>query len=71
MSIVRQNLLSQLNYTPYCGNVDCVIGMPRSVFNGSQFECKCGWQSSFESEFIEQYKDAQNKMRQSAKAGAA
>lgn len=71
MSIVRNNLLTQLNYTPYCGNVSCVFGLPRTTFNGRQFVCACGWKSEFEPEFIEQYKAAQDELRQGQKAGAA
>lgn len=52
MSIVRQNLKKLVGYVPYCGNFDCAE-MPRTKFNGKQYECKCcGWQSDFEPEFI-------------------
>jgi hypothetical protein len=55
MSIVRRNLLEQENYTPYCGELHCDV-MPRTFFNGEQFECpKCKWESSYEPEFIEKY----------------
>lgn len=63
MSIVRNNLLNQYNYTPYCGSVDCKHGMPRTRFNGEQFACTCGWQSKFESEFIEQYQSSQEALK--------
>jgi len=56
MSIVRDNLMIQENYTPYCGSVDCRYGMPRTVFNGKQFQCRSGWQSSFDNSFILNYK---------------
>ncbi len=56
LSTVRRNLLERPGYTPYCGNTACRLGMPRSVFDGQQFDCSCGWRSSFEAEFIEQYK---------------
>ena len=69
MSIVRENLLSQLNYTPYCGNGNCPLRMPRTRFNGTQFGCHCGWKSVFEPEFIEQYKAAQEQLRQQAAKG--
>jgi hypothetical protein len=62
MSIVRENLLTRKGYTPYCGSVSCFLRMPRSYFNGKQFQCGCGWESSFEAEFIEKYKQAQEKM---------
>lgn len=55
-SIVRENLLTRRGYTPYCGNIRCSTGMPRTRFNGSQFQCSCGWTSQYEAEFIEKYK---------------
>lgn len=69
MSIVRRNLLSQLNYTPFCGNTSgCNFGMPRSTFSAAhnQFVCKCGWRSSFETAFIQQYQAAQTTLATSA-----
>lgn len=57
MSLVRDNLLTRPNYSPYCGNIDCPVGIPRTKFNGSQFECKCGWVSGFDDEFIAEYKE--------------
>ena len=56
MSIVRNNLMTRPGYAPYCGNANCST-MPRAPFNGQQFECRCcGWKSSFEPEFIAEYK---------------
>lgn len=56
VSIVRRNLLTRRGYTPYCGNERCRT-MPRTRFTGKQFRCGCcGWESSYEPEFIEQYK---------------
>ena len=56
MSIVRENLMAQSGYTPYCGGAKCVI-TPRTRFNGNQFQCPyCGWESSFPEEFIKEYK---------------
>jgi hypothetical protein len=55
MSIVRDNLMQRQGYSPYCGNMDCRYGMPRSHFIGGQFKCGCGWKSSFEPEFIEAF----------------
>ncbi len=52
LSIVRQNLLTRPGYTPYCGKVNCYAGMPRTEFKRGQYECACGWRSSFEPEFI-------------------
>ena len=56
MSIIRENLMKEKGYSPYCGNDNCKP-MPRTFFNGEQFECKwCGWISRFPVEFIEEYK---------------
>lgn len=60
MSLVRQNLLTRFGYVPYCGRGLC---MARAGFDGEQFKCRCGWRSEFESEFIEQYKAAQAKLK--------
>jgi hypothetical protein len=57
MSIVRDNLMTQDGYTPYCGNLTCSHQMPRSVWNGKQFECACGWVSEFPKDFIDEYKN--------------
>jgi len=62
MSIVRINLLTRKGYTPYCGAENCHLRMPRTAFNGKQFQCGCGWQSKFEAEFIEEYKQAQGRL---------
>lgn len=56
MSIVRDNLMSRPGYSPYCGGEKCSYDWPRTRFNGSQFQCRCGWQSAFDDEFIKQYK---------------
>ena len=57
MSIIRDNLINQKGYTPYCGNWECGR-MPRSEFNGEQFKCpQCSWVSDFPKEFIKKYKD--------------
>lgn len=56
-SIVRANLMSREGYTPYCGNAErCSAGMPRTTWNGEQFECRCGWKSQFPADFIAEYK---------------
>jgi len=54
---VRQNLMNEPNYSPYCGAEHCSKGMPRTKFNTKlmQFTCPCGWVSSFPAEFIEKY----------------
>lgn len=56
MSVVRDNLMNEKGYTPYCGNLDCTRGMPRTKFDGHQFKCNCGWRSDFERGFILNYK---------------
>ncbi|CAH0244491.1 hypothetical protein [Stenotrophomonas lactitubi] len=55
-SIVRNNLLTREEYTPYCGEVRCTAGMPRTTGDGEQFRCRCGWRSSFPANFIAVYK---------------
>ncbi len=53
-TIVRNNLLTEKGYTPYCGGCD---RMPRTVWSNTkqQFTCSCGWTSSFPAEFINKY----------------
>lgn len=64
MSTVRENLMAQKYYTPYCGGANCKT-VPRTFFNGNQFEClECGWVSSFEPEFIAAYKIKWSKDKQ-------
>jgi len=59
MSIVRNNLLTEKGYRPYCGANKCIALYPRTVFNGKQFVCpSCGWVSGFPADFIEAYKNA-------------
>ncbi len=61
-TIVRDNLINEEGYTPYCGNNfprDNSNGCnnPRTVFNGDQFACpNCNWVSQFPEEFIDRYK---------------
>jgi hypothetical protein len=52
-----RNLLSVEGYFPYCGAENCRRYWPRTKFNGRQFFCGCGWESKFDDEFIEQYKE--------------
>jgi len=56
MDIVRNNLMTQPGYTPYCGTGNyCRI--PRTYFDGEQFACPhCGWRSQFPADFIAEYK---------------
>ena len=57
VSLVRRNLLAVPGYSPYCGADRCSGHWPRTRFNGKQFKCgSCGWVSSFEPEFIREYK---------------
>lgn len=56
MSIVRENLMEDPGYRPYCGRDPYRLGMPRTEFDGEQFRCRCGWRSGFPAEFIAEYK---------------
>lgn len=60
ITIVRENLMNNKNYSSYCGAVSCIYRMPRTLWNGEQFECKCGWKSSFPEDFISRYKEKHN-----------
>jgi predicted RNA-binding Zn-ribbon protein involved in translation (DUF1610 family) len=56
MDIVRNNLMTQLGYAPYCGSDPCT-SFRRSRFDGEQFVCPhCGWRSQFPDDFIFEYK---------------
>lgn len=55
-TIVRENLMTRPGYSPYCGNMECAAGMPRTRFDGRQFRCSCGWRSGFPEDFITRYK---------------
>lgn len=56
MSLVRDNLMCQEGYSPYCGSETCKV-MPRTKFNGEQFKCPCcTWVSQFDEAFITEYK---------------
>lgn len=56
-STVRQNLMNEAGYAPYCGSENCNAGMPRTKWNEglNQFACSCGWVSEFPADFIERY----------------
>jgi hypothetical protein len=61
-TIVRENLMTEKGYEPYCGNNEprhypYGCDNPRTKWNGEQFVCpNCGWTSQFPSDFIERYK---------------
>jgi predicted RNA-binding Zn-ribbon protein involved in translation (DUF1610 family) len=62
LTIVRENLMNEDKYSPYCGNnisrnEKGGCDNPRTHFNGKQFVCpKCGWVSKFPIKFINKYK---------------
>jgi len=54
-TIVRENLMTEKNYTPYCGSDYC---MSRTRFNGTQFNCiyvGCSFETEFPKIFIDRY----------------
>ena len=58
-SIVRQNLMDNVNYRPYCGR-DRGCYNPRTEYRpyDSQFICPhCKWISAFPEDFIKRYKE--------------
>lgn len=52
MSVVRNNLMSDPLYRPYCGRDFC---WARLNFDGEQFTCACGYRTQFPDEFIAEY----------------
>ena len=60
---VRENLMTQKGYTPYCGDYNCSKGMPRTKFDEKQkqFVCSCGFISEFPKDFIKRYLVFRNK----------
>ena len=62
-NVVRENLMNEKAYSPYCGDEECKPRTtssperwPRTKFNGKQFYCpKCGWVSNFPEDFIQRY----------------
>lgn len=61
-SIVQENLLTRRGYISYSGATTCNLNWPRTRYNGTQFACRCGWQSSFAPEFIKRYREAQTSL---------
>lgn len=63
-TIVRENLMTQQNYSPYCGNNKsfrsiggCYNPRVKWVPELNQFKCpNCGWVSEFPEDFIKRYK---------------
>ena len=54
VSTVKQNIMNDKYYTPYCGAM-CKV-MPRTVRVGDQFRCpSCGWVSEYPEDFIAEY----------------
>lgn len=60
-STVRLNLMTERNYSPYCGK-PC-SAMPRTYWDHDlkQFKCSCGWVTSFPDDFIKLYRAQWNK----------
>jgi len=65
-SIVRQNIMDDKNYRPYCGNAISEVGSPcylprTELRTDGQFICpNCKWISNFEPDFIKRYKEKHN-----------
>ena len=65
LTIVRENLMNEKDYTGYCGNSwteqkNKGCDMPRTewVSELNQFRCpKCGWVSKYPDDFISRYKE--------------
>ena len=57
VTIIRQNLMDDPNYTPYCGDSGCIFDCPRTTWDSTkeQFTCQCGWVSGFPKGFINRY----------------
>jgi len=63
ISIVRQNLMDDVRYRPYCGNNHHSCYNPRTEYRSvdSQFICPhCKWISEFPEDFINRYKQKHN-----------
>ena len=64
-TIVRQNMMDNINYRPYCGSVFPLhpnyksCSSPRTIWSSgrNQMLCpECKWASEFPREFIDRYK---------------
>lgn len=57
-SIVRNNLMYEEGYSPYCAaQRKCPFNWPRMSFTGEQFKCRCGYVTEFPKAFIKLYKE--------------
>lgn len=67
ISTVRDNIMSDEYYTPYCGSFTCNLRSPRTNWSGKQkqFTCKCGWSSNFPQNFIKRYISKYDKNKKS------
>lgn len=65
-TIVRENLMTLPEYTPYCGSDSCILRNPRTSWSisNNQFVCGCSWVSKFHSVFIKKYKKKWNTTKQ-------
>lgn len=55
ISIVRQNLVDDEYYRPYCGSQK-KCSWPRTVRTWTGFKClECGWESLMPIEFMDRY----------------
>jgi hypothetical protein len=69
LTIVRENLMNEPNYSGYCGNNIARhrkggCDNPRTKWNPllNQFVCtRCGWTSQYPEDFIKRYKEKWNK----------
>lgn len=65
-TIVRQNMMDDVNYRGYCGNGISRLkpggcDNPRTIWDGEQFYCPhCGWRSQFPDDFMQRYKAKHN-----------
>lgn len=67
-SIVRDNLMKDVNYRPYCGNNTVYNKLggcsnPKTYWDNKseQFRCpQCMWISEFPEDFIKRYKEKHN-----------
>ena len=61
-SFIRNKLMLDKAYSPYCGNdimtyAEGGCHNPRTKFKEGQFICpSCGWKSQFPTDFIDRYK---------------